>query len=53
MSEVEQSKLARLYRSTLGKSYVFGFLGFMVGVKLCDWLMYDPKKHEVEKELME
>ena len=53
MCQVDQSRMARLYRSTLGKSYIFGFLGFMVGVKLCDLLMYNPQKHEIEKELME
>lgn len=25
----------------------------MVGLKVCDWVMYDPRKHEVEQELME
>jgi hypothetical protein len=25
----------------------------MVGVKVCDWVMYDPHKHEVEVEMME
>lgn len=48
MSEVDPSKISKLYRSTLFKSYIFGFVGFMIGVKICDWLMYDPHKHEVE-----
>ena len=37
----------------MGRSYLFGFLGFMIGVKLCDLVMYDPHKHEVDMELME
>lgn len=53
MSQVDPSRLSKLYRSTLLKSYLFGFVGFMVGLKVCDWVMYDPRKHEVEQELME
>jgi len=37
----------------MGRSYLFGFIGFMVGVKLCDLVMYDSHKHEVDMELME
>jgi len=35
------------------KHYIFGFIGFMVGVKLCDLIFYNAKKHEVEIEMME
>ena len=47
------SRLASLYRSTIVKSYGLGFIGFIIGMKLCDWVMYDGRKHEVEMELME
>lgn len=52
MSEIEPSKVSKLYRSTIFRSYLFGFIGFMIGVKLCDLIFYDPHKHEVDVELM-
>ena len=53
MPEIDSARISKLYRSTILKSYLFGFIGFMIGVKFCDFLMYDGKKHEVEMELME
>lgn len=53
MTQVDPSRLSKVYRSTIARSYLFGFLGFMVGMKVCDLIMYDPKKHEMEVELME
>ena len=49
----EFSKMSNLYRKTLYKSYFAGFLGFLVGVKICDWMMYDPHKHDVAMEEIE
>ena len=43
----------RLYASTLFRNYAVGAAGFFVGVKLCDAIFYDQRKHEVEVELME
>jgi hypothetical protein len=48
MSEIEPSKVSKLYRSTIMRSYLFGFIGFMIGVKVCDLIFYDPHKHEVD-----
>lgn len=53
MSQVDPSKVSKVYRSTIARSYLFGFIGFIIGMKVCDLLMYDPKKHEQEVELME
>lgn len=52
MSQFDPSKLSKVYRSTILRSYAFGFVGFIIGMKLCDWVMYDPKKHEIDVELM-
>jgi hypothetical protein len=53
MGKPESSKLAQLYKSTVIRSYALGFVGFIIGVKLCDYFFYDIRKHEVEMELME
>lgn len=50
---VTPSRLSKLYRSTILKSYFFGFVGFIIGLKVCDWAMYDARKHEVEIEMLE
>ena len=47
MPEIDPSRIKQLYRSTLFRSYTLGFLGFILGIKICDLLMYDPKKHEI------
>ena len=47
------SNISKMYRSTILKSYLVGFVGFMIGVKLCDLVMYDAHQHDVEIELME
>jgi hypothetical protein len=48
MSEIQPSKVSKLYRSTIFRSYLLGFVGFIVGMKVCDWIFYDPRKHEVD-----
>lgn len=53
MSKIDASKLYGFYKNTVVKSYLFGFVGFIIGVKLCDLVFYDPRKHEVDIELME
>jgi hypothetical protein len=47
------TRLGKLYKSTVIRSYLLGFVGFIVGVKFCDLVFYDSRKHEVEIELME
>lgn len=45
--------MSKLYRNTILRSYLFGFVGFIAGMKLCDWVFYDPKQHDIDIELME
>lgn len=52
MNRIQATRLGQLYKSTVARSYLLGFIGFVVGVKVCDLLFYDPRKHEVEIELM-
>jgi len=42
-----------LYKSVFIKSYIFGCAGFIIGLKLCDLIFYDPQKHLLTAEIME
>lgn len=42
---MSMNKWRQLYSSTLFRSYAVGTFGFLVGVKLCDAVFYDPQKH--------
>ncbi len=39
MGKPESSKLAQLYKSTVIRSYALEFVGFIIGVKLFDYLL--------------
>jgi hypothetical protein len=53
MNRIQATRLGQIYKSTVVRSYLLGLVGFVVGVKLCDLVFYDARKHEVEIELME
>lgn len=53
MNRISSERLGKIYKSTVLRSYLLGLVGFVIGAKLCDFIFYDARKHEVEIELME
>ena len=45
MNSSQATRLGQLYKSTVLRSYFLGFIGFIVGVKACDAVFYDARKH--------
>ena len=50
---MSMNKWRQLYSNTLIRSYAMGTISFLVGVKLCDYVFYDPLHNQREVEMME
>jgi hypothetical protein len=53
MCKVDTKQINKLYSNTMYRSYFFGLVGFVAGVKLCDAIFYDQRKHDIQIEEME
>ncbi len=53
MNYISPSSVRKFLNRSLLKMYVGATTGFLLGLKLCDKIFYDPQKYEIIKEEME
>lgn len=53
MKKLESEKVSSFYKSAWKQKYGFGLIGFLIGVKVCDLIFYDPIKHDREIQMLE
>lgn len=53
MSKGIEEKIHQLYKADKVRFFGLGALGFFLGMKLCDYLFYDEKKHIMMREKLE
>jgi hypothetical protein len=51
--ELSKSALTSFIKKTKFKTHFFGFCGFLIGVKVADWIFYDQNNLELLREDME